>query len=57
MNDQPKKDNTADKISDILQDVSDVTDAVNQAGINSGKAGLFIRLGSLIAGLFGKRRK
>lgn len=50
------KENGADRIADRLGQAADAVDVVNGAGVKTGKASFYIRLGQLIASLFGKRR-
>lgn len=52
MNPLPERQpNTGDKISDGLGNAADITDALKQNGINTGKAGFWLRLGSGLASL------
>ncbi|MEX0271391.1 hypothetical protein AB3R30_19810 [Leptolyngbyaceae cyanobacterium UHCC 1019] len=57
---QPEKPNTGDKISDALGEAANLTEALNQSGVKTGKTGFFIRLGSIFAGfgarLFGRKK-
>lgn len=56
LNEQPAE-NGADRISDGLESVANLTDVLGSAGVKTGKAGFWLRVGSTIAGLFGKKKK
>jgi len=51
---------TGDKISDGLDTASDLTNALSEAGIKTGKAGFWLRLSASLArigsALFGRKR-
>lgn len=50
MSDQP---NAGDQISDDLGKAADIVDAVNQAGVQTGKTSVWLRVGSMFASLGG----
>ncbi len=60
MNNEDHTPNTGDKISTALEQAAEISDALSQEGVKTGKASFWLRVGSALASfgatLFGKKK-